>query len=146
MESLRSGICMVNRSSVIQFCIFFIGLSSIQPSFAQQKLDRLLIRIRVNPKQDENTAADLEEDIRGYRTQYPTVQFKNLAVRNPTYQCWARVFYVPGEFYEYVTYVNPGPNKLVLFSVSMNSQKSEATTKELEAYKSAVQSLTLLKP
>ncbi len=55
-------------------------------------------------------------------------------------------FYIPGQFYEYVTYVNPGPKKPVLLSVSMNTQKLEASEKELEAYKSAVQSLTLLKP
>jgi len=105
-----------------------------------------LIRIRVNDKADENTSADLEEDARGYRAQYPKIQFKDLAVENPRYLCLARVFYVPGEFYEYVAYVNPGPKKPILFSVSMNSQKSEASAKELEAYKLAVRSLRLLKP
>jgi hypothetical protein len=105
-----------------------------------------LIRIRVNDKTDENTSADLEEDMRSYRTQYPKIQFRDLSVKNPRYLCLAKVFYVPGEFYEYVTYVNPGPKKPVLFSVSMNTQKSEASEKEIEAYKSAVQSLTLLKP
>lgn len=105
-----------------------------------------LIRIRVNAKADENTSADLEEDMRSYRAQYPKVRFKDLSVRNPRYRCLAKVFYVPGEFYEYVAYLNPGPTKPVLFSVSMNSQKSEASAKELEAYESAVQSLRLLKP
>jgi hypothetical protein len=163
----------------------------IQPSFAQQKLDQLLvygddfifsvkepagwkgdttsagkfqsnvilhetgqppesfsglIRIRINDKADENTSADLEEDMRGYRAQYPKIQFKDLTVKNPPYRCLARVFYVPGEFYEYVAYVNPGPGKPFLFSVSMSSQKSEASAKELEGYRSAVQSLRLVKP
>lgn len=181
------------RSSIARrFWAYFIALSwMIQPSFAQQKPDQLLvygddfifsvkeppgwngdttnagkfqsnvilheagqppesvsglIRIRVNTKVDENTSADLEEDMRGYRAQYPKVQFKDLPVKNPQYLCLGRVFYVPGEFYEYVAYVNPGPTKSVLFSVSMNSQKSGAGTKELEAYRSAVQSLKLLKP
>jgi hypothetical protein len=105
-----------------------------------------LIRIRVNSKEDENTSADLEEDMRDYKARYAKVQFKDLSIKNPRYLCLAKVFYVPGEFYEYVTYVNPGPKKPLLFSVSMNTQKSEASAKELEAYKSAVQSLTLLKP
>ena len=105
-----------------------------------------LIRIRVSTKEDENTSADLEADMRDYRAQYPKVQFKNLSVNNPRYLCLAKVFYIPGKFYEYVAYVNPGPKKPVLFSVSMNTQRSEASAKELEAYKSAVQSLTLLKP
>jgi hypothetical protein len=105
-----------------------------------------LIRIRIDEKVDENTSADLKEDMRGYRAQYPKIQFRELPVKNQRYLCMAKVFYIPGEFYEYVTYVNPGPGKPFLFSVSMNSQKSEASAKELDAYKSAVQSLTLLKP
>ena len=105
-----------------------------------------LIRIRVNTKTDENTSADLKEDIRTYRAQYPKVQFKDLSVKNPRYLCLAKVFFIPGEFYEYVTYVNPGPKKPILFSVSMNTQKSEASAKEIEAYQLAVRSLTLLKP
>jgi hypothetical protein len=105
-----------------------------------------LIRIRVNTKVDENTSADLEEDQRSYKAQYPKVQFKDISVRHSKYLCLAKVFYIPGEFYEYVAYVNPGRTKPFLFSVSMNTQKSEASPKELEAFKSAVQSLTLLKP
>ena len=84
-----------------------------------------LIRIRVNDKTDENTSADLEEDMRSYEAQYPKIQFKNLSVKNPRYLCLAKTFYIPGQFYEYVTYVNPGPKKPVLLSVSMNTQKFE---------------------
>ena len=105
-----------------------------------------LIRIRVNEKADENTAADLAEDMRGYKARYPKIQFKDLAVENPMYRCLGKVFYVPGEFYEYVMYVNPGKGRPLLFSASMSSEKSEANEKELDAYKSAVRSITLLKP
>jgi hypothetical protein len=132
----------------------------IQPSFAQQKLDQLLvygdnfifsvkeppgwkgdttsaakfqsnvilhetgqppesfsglIRIRLNDKADENTSADLEEDMRGYKAQYPKIQFKDLAMKNPRYLCLAKVFYVPGEFYEYLAYVNPGQESPFFF-------------------------------
>jgi hypothetical protein len=175
-----------------RFFAYLIVLSwVVQPSFAQQKLDQLLvyghnfmfgvkepagwtgdttnaqsyeanvvlhesgqasdswfglIRIRVNSKVNENTSADMAEDMRGYKAQFPNVQFKDLSVANPRYVCVAKLFYIPGESYEYVTYVNPGPKKPILFSVSMNMQKSEASAKELEAYKLAIQSLTLLKP
>jgi len=105
-----------------------------------------MIRIRVNNKEDENTQADIKEDMRVYRERYPEVQFKDLSITNPRYRCLAKVFYVPGSFYEYIAYVNPGPGKPLLFSVAMNSQKVEATAKELGAYESAVESLTLLKP
>jgi hypothetical protein len=95
-----------------------------------------LIRIRVNEKLDENTRADLEADMSDYKAQYPRVQFKDILAKNPNYLCLAKVFYIPGKFYEYVAYVNPGPQKPVLFSVSMNTHKSEASTKELDAFKS----------
>lgn len=105
-----------------------------------------LIRIRVNDKVDENTNADMEADMRDYRTQYPKVRFKDLPTKTARYLCLARVFYVPGEFYEYVAYINPGPKKPILLSVSMNTGKSEASAAELAAYESVLQSLTLLKP
>jgi hypothetical protein len=88
----------------------------------------------------------MEADIRSYRTQYPQIRFKDIAIKNPAYPAVAKVFYVPGQFYEYVTYVNPGLRKPFIFSVSMNSQKSEATAKQLGAYESTVASLRLLKP
>jgi hypothetical protein len=105
-----------------------------------------LIRIRVNPKVNENTSSDMAEDMRDYKAQFPSVQFKDLAMANSHYLCVAKLFYTPGEFYEYVAYVNPGPKLPILFSVSMNTEKSEASAGELEAYKLAVQSLILLKP
>jgi hypothetical protein len=105
-----------------------------------------LIRIRVDEKVDENTSADMAADMKDYKAQHPHVRFKELPIPNSHYRCLAKVFFVPGDFYEYVTYVNPGPNKPILVSVSMNTGPTEATAKELDAYKSAVQSLTVLKP
>jgi hypothetical protein len=105
-----------------------------------------LIRISVNDKVDENTQADLEEDKRSYKKLYSNVLFKELAVRHATYSCLASVFYVPGKFYEYVAYVNPGPRKSKLFSVSMNTGPSGASPKQAEAFQFAIRSLNLLKP
>jgi hypothetical protein len=105
-----------------------------------------LIRVRLNDKTDENISADMEADIRSYRAQYPKVQFKGIVIKNPAYPAVAKVFYVPGQFYEYVTYMNPGPGKPFIFSVSMNTQTSEATAKQLGAYETTLASLKLLKP
>jgi hypothetical protein len=105
-----------------------------------------LIRVRLNDKTDENISADMAEDIRSYKAQYPKIQFKDIAIRNPAYPAVAKVFYVPGQFYEYVTYMNPGQGKPFIFSVSMNSPKSEATAKQLDAYELTLASLKLLKP
>jgi hypothetical protein len=188
----RSGVCATKRSIAHELLACVIVCTWLtQLSFAQQKLDQLLvygedfmfgvkeppgwvgdttnaegfeanvvlhesgqprdswsglIRIRVNAKVNENTSADMAEDMRGYKAQFPNVRFKDLSIPNQRYLTIAKLFYIPGESYEYVTYVNPGPKRAILFSVSMNTQKLEASEKELEAYKMAVQSLTLLKP
>jgi hypothetical protein len=105
-----------------------------------------LIRVRLNDKTDENISADMEDDIRTYKAQYPKIRFKDIAIRNTAYPAITKVLYVPGQFYEYVTYMNPGRGKPFIFSVSMNSQKSEATAKQLGAYESTLASLKLLKP
>ena len=105
-----------------------------------------LIRVRLNDKTDENITADMEEDIRSYRAQYSKIRFKDIPIKNPAYPAVTKVFYVPGQFYEYVTYMNPGRGKPFIFSVSMNSQKSEATAKQLDAYELTLASLKLLKP
>jgi hypothetical protein len=105
-----------------------------------------LIRVRLNDKTDENISADIEDDIRSYTAQYPKIQFKDIAIRNLAHPAVAKVFYVPGQFYEYVTYMNPGLGKSFIFSVSMSSQQSEATAKQLGAYESTLASLKLLKP
>jgi len=88
----------------------------------------------------------MEADIRSYKAQYPKIRFKDIAIRNPAYPAVAKVFYVPGQFYEYVAYMNPGQGKPFIFSVSMNSQKLEATAKQLGAYELTLASLKLLKP
>jgi len=105
-----------------------------------------LIRVRLNEKTDENISADMEDDIRSYRAQYPKIQFKDIAIRNLAHPAVSKVFYVPGQFYEYVTYMNPGLGKPFIFPVSMSSQKSEATAKQLGAYETTLASLKLLKP
>ena len=105
-----------------------------------------LIRVRLNDKTDKNISADMEADIRTYRAQYPKIQVRDIAIKNPAYPAIAKVFHVPGQFYEYVTYMNPGRGEPFIFSVSMNSQKSQATAKQLAAYESTLASLKLLKP
>lgn len=103
-----------------------------------------LIRVSLNEKTDENIAADMAADMRQYREQSPKVQFQDISVNHPGYKSLAKVFYEPGEFYEYVAYINPGPKSKFIFSISMNTGKTEANEKELAAFKSALQSLTLL--
>jgi len=104
-----------------------------------------LIRVLIVDKVDENTQKDLAYDMSTYRSKYPEIKFKDISVAHPSYRTFPKLFYIPGQFYEYVTYVNPSPGKKLMFSVSMNKQKTEATPSEFSAYKKVVKSLLLLK-
>jgi len=103
-----------------------------------------LMRIRINDKTDENISADLQADMDHYRSQYPKVVFRELSVGHPSYAVVSKLFTIPGEWYEYVAYVNPGPGKPWVFGASMNKQRAEATPDELEAFRKVVASLVLL--
>ena len=103
-----------------------------------------LIRVRLSSKADENTAADLKDDMDGYRKQYPKVEFQKIAVSHPTYPVFSKLFMVPNGFYEYVVYLNPGRKVPYLFSVSMNKQKNRATPDEFAAFQQVVASISFL--
>lgn len=103
-----------------------------------------VIRILVADKVDENTQADMDADMNGYRARFPTVTSTDFAVTHPKYRVISRVFSLPGSFYEYVSYVNPGPKRKLQFSVSMNKQTVEASAREVAAYGAIVASLVLL--
>src|SRR5436305_12043765 len=102
------------------------------------------LRIRVNHKVNEDTAGDLNVDMDGYRREYPKVQFGELAVEHPAFTVFPKVFFIPGEFYEYVVYLNPGPKAPLIFSVAMSVQGRPATEAELAALKTVTKSLTVL--
>jgi hypothetical protein len=105
-----------------------------------------IVRVVVSSKADEDTAADLAHDMESYRSEFSEAKFKDIAVSHASYRTFAKLFYVPGKFYEYVTYVNPGADSSNLLSVSLNKQRTEATAAELSAYGQVIQSLQLLAP
>lgn len=103
-----------------------------------------VIRVRISSKEDENTEADLQADMDGYRQQFPQVEFGDFAAAHPQYRVLARDFHVPGKFHEYVAYVNPGPQFHYLFSVALNTGTAPATEAELAALREVIGSLTAI--
>ncbi|WP_158752973.1 hypothetical protein [Dyella sp. S184] len=104
-----------------------------------------LIRVRITDKVDEHVESDLAADMDGYKKDYPNVQFKNFVASNPKYRTYPKLFFVPNQFYEYVTYVNPGPSSPLMFSVAMSTHTNEATKEQLTAFDNVVSSLIMLK-
>lgn len=114
------------------------------PEAAESRSADVTIRLRVNPKVDENTAADLEADRSAYRQEYQKVQFGELRIRHPQYRTFSELFFQPGTFYEYVAYLNPGPKYKVTLSVAMSKARLAATESELEAYKAVLGSVRVI--
>jgi hypothetical protein len=104
----------------------------------------IVIRIGVFDKTDEDTSKDLEADMNQYRSKYPKVAFKDIDGIKAQYKAWPRLFYLAKTFYEYVTYLNPGPEHRKLISISMNKPGTPATADELHAYQAVVQSFELI--
>jgi hypothetical protein len=104
----------------------------------------IVIRIGVFTKTDEDTSKDLEADMNQYRSKYPKVAFKNVDGIKAQYKAWPRLFYLPKTFYEYVTYLNPGPEHRQLISISMNTNGAPATAEESHAYQAVIQSFVLV--
>jgi len=103
-----------------------------------------IVRIRVNQKVDENTAEDLKYDMEQYRKKFEDIQFRDLNVSNRVHEVFPKLFYMPDKFYAYVTYINPGLGKKMIFSVAMNIQKRVATEEEFKAYSAIVESIWLM--
>ena len=99
----------------------------------------------VATKADEDTAQDLAYDMNEYRKRYPAVQFHDIAIPAGRYREFPKLFCVPGEFYEYLTYLNPGPSSTLFLSVTMNTGKRPAGNAELYAYRSVIGSLTVMR-
>jgi hypothetical protein len=96
-------------------------------------------------KFDENVGLRLETDTQNYRRQYPKLELGELDAKHPRYATFQRTFSQAGEFYQYVTYLNPGSLYPYSLFVAMY-KKSPATPAELAAYKVIVQSLDMTPP
>ena len=105
---------------------------------------KVLIRIRVAGKADENMKADLEYDMEGYKSKYSNIKFKYIEVSHPVCKTFPKLFFVPDTFFEYVVYINPGEGIPQLYSVSMNKQKEEAAKEELEVFRNIVNSILMI--
>ena len=103
-----------------------------------------IIRIVIVDKTDERIGLDLDADMKGYRARFPNIRFATLHVTHPAYASVAKVFYLPGNFYEYVTYINPGPSRKLMFSVAMNIHGRQANGAEMTAYRRCIASLDML--
>lgn len=102
---------------------------------------RPAMRVLVSGKTDESTEEDLKFDMETYRRKFPGVQFRDIVVKHPEYRAFPKLFYVKGDFYEYVTYLNPGRTFTYLITVSMTIPTAEATSEDLQAYAALVASI-----
>jgi hypothetical protein len=126
--------------AAMKYHVNIVFLPVAEPSRAAD----VTIRVRVNGKVDENTAEDLKFDLQQYKKDYPKAVFRDLKAPHPDYKTFSKLVYVPGDFYEYIVYVNPGPQSKIAFSVAMSKMSAPATQDELKAFESVLKSLVWL--
>lgn len=100
-----------------------------------------MIRVGIYRKQDENTLADLQTDMDGYKKKYSGVLFEDLEASHGLYASFPKLVVVEGHIHEYVAYVNPGKNFWFLFSVALSTGKKRASENELRAFREITTSL-----
>ena len=97
-------------------------------------------------KFDENVGLRLQSDTESFRKQFPNLEQGTLDVKHPKYATYGRVFSLPGGFYQYVTYLNPGGSQPYAVYVALGREKGAATPAELAAFKDLVESLVISLP
>ena len=102
---------------------------------------RPLIYIQLTDKLEENMGKVIKEDMRIFKKNHKNTKFKEIAVNHENYNTAAKVFTVYGEFYEYVTFLNPGKEIKYQMAIIMRVYKREANDKELGAYKAVIASI-----
>ncbi len=114
------------------------------PALPASKAAEVTIRVRVDEKKHENLVEDLTADLKGLRQRDPETQSRDLEVKHPGYATFPKLFYKPGSFFEYVAYLNPGPQYPFSLEVAMSKAKSAASPGELAAFESVLKSITVL--
>lgn len=118
--------------------IFFKNLQDLKNGGA-------MVQVLSFTKQDENTDKDLEYDVNKYKQQYDSLKIEDFKVIHKDYKCYSNLIYVNNQFYQYIVYINPGEKFKNGVSVSMNLAKNRASKRELEAFKTIISSLWVIK-
>ncbi len=103
-----------------------------------------MIQVIAFTKKDIDTAKELEKEVATYKEDYPTLKKNDLVTSHKLYKCFSILLSVNGQFYRYITYVNPGDASKKGLIVLMDIPKHAATDAELEAYRKIVESLEML--
>lgn len=103
-----------------------------------------LILVRVEDKAGKNATAALDTVMKQYKGKHPEVEFRDLTIDHPKYEASAKLLSIRGKFYEYAIYLDPGNKSSLLFLVSMEKPRVEASPEELSTLKEVVSSLVLL--
>lgn len=103
-----------------------------------------IIQAQAFSKNDENTNEDLAYDISSYKNEYPALKEQNLVAKHKTYKTYSKLIFVDNNFFQYITYINPGIEFHKGVSIAMNIAKVPATEEELAAYKQIVNSMIMI--
>jgi hypothetical protein len=111
------------------------------PESAESKSFDMNIRIRASARHGDDPAQDLAAEMERSGKEKPGAELADLAVRHPKYVTAAKTFFKPGEWYEYVACLNPGPGDPHIYSVVMSKKSKPATDAELASFRLVLESI-----
>jgi hypothetical protein len=101
----------------------------------------VLIKVIVYTKQDENTLADLDYQIKTFKKEYKNAKIEDFTIKHSEYPCFSNLLFVKKKRYEYITYVNPGREYKAGVLITMRTKKRPANIQEMRIYDEIIRSL-----
>jgi hypothetical protein len=96
-----------------------------------------VMRITVWPKDGSTIEEEWTNNQTQFKGAFPSAEFKPLKAPNDNYKTISAIFNIPGQYSDYVTFIEPGGNSKHRVSVALSS-KTPLTETELSAYLSVV--------
>ena len=118
----------------------------IYPQSGKVTQDTPIVTIALWPKeQSVSVATELHNDMARWSKRYPNTSFQDFAVARKGFQSYAKIYFVPGVYTDYVAYLDPGAQLPYYFIVSLQpGHRPKADDFELGALTAIVKSLTPL--
>jgi len=111
------------------------------PEAEEARAGGATIQVSADHKFDENVALRIQSQIEAYRSRYPHLETGDLDAKHPRYTTFTKQVSQPGDFYQYIAFVNPGSLSPYVFYVSLTTRKAAPTAAEAAAFREVLESL-----
>ena len=80
-----------------------------------------------------------------YKARYKDLKEKEFIINHSVYKTYSKEVYVENSFYQYIIYINPGPEHKFGVSAALNINNNEVDKSDLKKFKEIVKSIVVKK-